>query len=336
MADAFPPGMRVTDNLLLKRRLIPGPDTFLIQVEVIAAAMALATFAALAIFWLRRRTRSAARGLWPAVGVPTLLTLLAVAFMMSFLSAPLWRILPALWVVQFPWRLLFVLSVCGIIALGLALDGLPLGPITAVVSALAISTVMAFAGFHQFRARCDAGDLPAAVFARLQRHHTPEPTDEYIPAAANPGSFRPDNPPFWLAAHPQDYAPGTTPNTIDIDPSAPMPAVPASAHLDATPLRFSVVSPAPAFVVVNLENYPNWKIMRDGRDTPDRVHRSDGLIVIAIPAGVSSIAIAWHDSWDERLGWAITLFTLLVWVVARLRQVSARSRAVSVPRRIPA
>ncbi len=331
MADAYPAGMRVTDNLLLHRILLPGRDTFLIHVEEIAAVTALAGLAALAVVWLRHRRRSAAPDPWLRVALPTLCTLVAVLFLQSFLSAPVWRDLPAFWVVQFPWRLLFVLSVCSVLAIALALDGLRLPPLLGFFSALGLSLAMASPAIHLFRARCFAGDAPAAVRATLQRHHTPEPTDEYTTAQASPGGFRPDNPPFWLAAQPQDYAPGTTPNTIDIDPNALMPAVPPTAQLHATPLHFSITSPTPAFLIVNLEDFPNWRVRRNGGTVSEHIHRPDGLITIAVPAGVSSIAITWKESWDERLGGAITLFTLLGCFIAllidRLRPRGARAQA---------
>jgi len=318
MGDAFPPGMRPTDNLLLHRILLAGRDDFLISTEHITAAMLAATLLALALACFMARKESSATAPWSRAGVPVLTVTLAVAFLMTFLSAALWRTLPALWAVQFPWRLLYVLGVCLALAFAMALRKLQWRT-TAALAALALTAALAVPAMHLFHETCEAAALPSAERATLLRHHTPEPTDEYVPAAASLGAYRPDNPPFWLAAQPDAYAPGTTPNTIDADPNALMPSAPPDAQLYATPLHFSITTRARAYLIVNLEGYPHWRVTRNGETVP-LLHRADGLIALAVPAGESAINIRWRLGWDESLGGAITAFTAVLWLFRSLRR----------------
>ena len=317
MADAFPPGMRPTDNLLLHRTLLPGRDDFLLSTQHIAAAMLALTLLALLIGYFSAG-REPSPQLWRRVGTPVLAVTLAIGWMVLYLSAPLWRALPALWAVQFPWRLLFVLGVCLALGCALAMRNLTWPTLPTTLAALALTAALALPAMHLFHETCEAAALPAAERDTLLRHHSPEPTDEYVPAAASLGAYRPDNPPFWLAAQPGDYTPGTTPNTIDVDPNALMPAAPPGAQLSATPLHFGITAPVSNYLIVNLEDYPHWRLTRNGQAIT-LLHRADGLIALPIPAGQSVIDIRWIAGWDEILGAAITTLTAALWLFNRPR-----------------
>jgi hypothetical protein len=309
MADAFPPGLRPIDNLLLHRTLLPGRDDFLLHIQHLTLLLAAITLITLTVAFLRRKDNQRA--------TDTTATLaLTVLFSLTWLAAPLWRTLPALWIVQFPWRALFILATCMAFAAALALRNLHLSPATTTVAALSLTAALAIPTIQLFREPCAASDTPTAFLATLQQHHTPEPTDEYVPAHAHLGAYRPDNPPFWLTPDPNAYAPNTTPNLIDTDPTAPMPAVPSNAHLSATPLHLDLTTPAPTTLILNLEDYPNWRITRNNSPAT-KLPRPDGLIAIALPAGASTIDITWHHGWDELLGTAISLLALITWLISR-------------------
>jgi hypothetical protein len=98
-----------------------------------------------------------------------------------------------------------------------------------------------------------------------------------------------------------------------------MPSAPPGAQLSATPLHFQVEAHAPGYLIVNLEDYPHWHVTRDG-ETVALLHRADGLIVLALPAGESVIDIRWEAGWDETLGAAITALTAGLWLFNRFRR----------------
>ncbi len=237
---------------------------------------------------------------------------------MTFLARPIWATLPTLWVVQFPWRSLFILTACLGLALALALRRIPIRTIPAALGLL-FTAALSFSIVHVTHLACVADQGPHEFLTRFQTHRTPEPTDEYVVATGSGDFLRPDNPPFWLAAAPTDYAPHTTPNPAAADPRAEWPAMPDNARLSPTPLRFSVSNPQPQFLVINLQDYPNWRITANGGQPLPHLRRPDGLLTIALPAGPASISIVWHSRWDEYLGAAISTFAVLAFLLTRTR-----------------
>ena len=316
MADAYTPGMRPYDNLLPLRGFEGLEDLFLVHVGHIVLGLGVMTLAALAVAWWRDRSLP---GLNEARNLPLMMVTMAVLFLVITPSAPLWKHLPELWVAQFPWRTLLFLGCCLGLALASALRATRLRQsVTVTVSISWVAALGLLCGVA-FRHGCDASDQPQAILAGLQRHHTPEPTDEYVPAAAEAETMRPDDPPFWLTQDPQSFVAGTTPNLTGTDPSAPMPAVPAGARLAATPLHFHVFSRDSSFLVVNLQGYPKWRVWRNGEPVRELRHRPDGLLAFPVPPGASEVEIAWHHTADEWLGAALSLVALGLGLRSRVR-----------------
>jgi hypothetical protein len=68
----------------------------------------------------------------------------------------------------------------------------------------------------------------------------------------------------------------------------------------------------PAFLILNLRDYPAWHVFRNGHLDPDREQRDDGLIALDLPAGISTIDIRYARTPDQTVGDAITLLALLI------------------------
>jgi len=77
------------------------------------------------------------------------------------------------------------------------------------------------------------------------------------------------------------------------------------------------VSPGRAFFVIDLRDYPAWRITVNGMLSTNRPHREDGLIVLPVSGGRSEINITYARSSDEVCGWILTVLSLgglcLVW-----------------------
>lgn len=320
MSNAFQPNFRPTDNLFFHRILLPWRDWFFMRTEHIAIVLAIATAVALTAAWFnaRRFPRTEAAA-WHQAGTPIAALAAVLLFCMTFLAKPIWRTLPALWVVQFPWRSLFILAACLGLAIALALRRIPIRRVPAALASLLLTAGLAFTVIPATHLACIGDQGPREFQARLANHRSPEPTDEYIVATGSADFLRPDNPPFWLAPTPTAYAPGTTPNPAADDPTADWPAMPDHASFSPTPLHFTVTAPGPAFLVVNLQDYPNWRILRNGTQALPHLRRPDSLLTVALPAGPSSLSIVWHHTWDEYLGGFISAGALLAFLFGHRR-----------------
>jgi hypothetical protein len=291
----------------------------------------------------------------------TLLTLL-IAFLLTPISSPIWHHLPNLAYLQFPWRLLTLLTPILALSIALLLDT-PTGPskpaqdpgapcldsetwvrrmpyrtVTAITLLLPLAlTVLSYRLYHQ---PPDPTDDPTHLAQLFSTHHGFPPTDEYTPLLADNDPLRTNNPAYWLAHSPNDPAPNTQPTaaalnpTLDTDdtpiPDAQTLSTPAPHHLTLTLTQ-------PSLLVLNLRDYPNWQVTTTTLGTPpktqlspsaqdsaqDHIARNDGLIAIALPAGHSTIDITWHRTLDQQLGLALSAISLLTLALTHRRKTTA-------------
>ena len=288
------PGLRPDDNTLFHLTPDAGHDLVLHTASTLAVLFLAVSFAALAATLLRHRGQGRAHALQlaqhlshnpdlqnpdpkPGICVPALLALttLAIAFLLTPASLPLWHHLPELAFLQFPWRLLALLAPIAVLALALSLPKFHLRALPQAAFALLLPAALIAPAFHTFHQPCDPEDTPQA---RYDLFHSPagdDPTDEYTPIAADNDSLRPNNPPFRLL-----------PNTL-LDDTPPSPAeLPGPA-----PTSLNFVLQTPAKLVLNLREYPLWRVENEGKIDPDRSPRADGLLTIPLPTGPVHLTI---------------------------------------------
>jgi hypothetical protein len=290
-------GMRIADNFLFHHTADPLHDAVLHTASVSAIIVLIAAAAALIAAFLRSRTRCSTL---------TRLTVLAfaIAFMLTPLSAPIWRIAPEMAFLQFPWRLLAVLAPAICLAVAIAIDrpasqnpsapsmrsriayGWGLSLITcAIVAAITLPVVSIF------RQPCDDEDTVAARLALFNSKSGTDPTDEYTPTDADNDSLAQTDPAFWLAEDPDSKPP-------------------ASATPGPVPMHFAVLSPRDETLILNLRDYPAWQVKIDGVATHPEQKRADGLIALPVPSGTLHIDIAYVNGLDHTLGDDISLAAL--------------------------
>jgi hypothetical protein len=328
---------RFQDNFLFARTADAAHDAVNHTASSLALTLLLVTVAAVSALLLRTRPSSLpAKATLPGRTSstrflpPTLAALtLVIALLLVPLSTPLWLHLPELAFLQFPWRLLTILS--ALLCLALALLFNPLGGpfMTRLhrVSGVAIATILPLAlgtlCYHLYAQGCDPADLPSTVANLFRTHHGTPPTDEYTPSDADNNILRPDNPGFWLIpardsqgnpANPDTPAPNTTPTPAELTPSITDDdfLFPDSQTLSTpAPARFWVHPAQPSILVLNLRDYPNWDVTGTGEDTMETEHypgpqRNDGLIAMQLPPGRRRIDITWRRSPDQTLGLALS------------------------------
>jgi len=235
---------------------------------------------------------------------PLAILTIAITLLLTPLTAIIWNDAPELAFLQFPWRLVAILTAVLALAIALALKPLRWKPIARTVTAIALSAALTYPAYSIFHQPCDEEDTPRGREALFHSSQGTDPTDEYTPATADNDSLVQNDPAFWLSPDPNAKAPDAkTPDTNSIVNAEPGP----------TPPHLTITTRIPEDLILNLRDYPAWRITRNG--IPITTHnqqnqRDDGLIAIPIPAGPSTIDITYTQTLDQTIGDAISLFSL--------------------------
>jgi hypothetical protein len=271
----------------------------------------------------------------PASLAPTVALLtLTIALLLTPFSTPIWQHLPNLAYIQFPWRLLILLTPILALTIALLLDTrsnlgapclasetwvrrVPSSLVTALTLILPLTlSAISYRLYHQ---SFDPTNNPATLSQLFTTHHGFPPTDEYTPTQADNDPLRTTNPAYWLAHAPNDPAPNTLPTAAELNPNVntdDTPIPPNQTLSTHAPHHLTLTLIQPSLLVLNLRDYPNWQLTNThenslNMDHPRHIARNDGLIAISIPAGQSTIDITWHRTLDEQLGLALSAFSLM-------------------------
>jgi hypothetical protein len=316
VAMAIIANMRFQDNFLFDDTADAAHNIVNHTVSVLAIVLVALAVAVLSAIFLhsQSRTQTPDRLLQRSDSPPlfvsfslAILTLL-ITFLLVPLSTPLWNHVPELAFLQFPWRLLTILSAVLYLAVALLLGRLPQSRSTSwnvAAIALLAPLLLSALGYHLYAQGCDPTDMPVFIDAIVADHHGVMPTDEYTPLNADNDVLRTDNPGYWLAATPGAPAPNTHPTAAEFNPTLPNDDV-------EPPLSQTVSTPAPRHLelnltqpedlVLNLRDYPDWQVKRNGASITKHLQRDDGLLAIALPAGISVIDIQWRETRDQQFG----------------------------------
>ncbi len=325
IAMATVPGMRPSDNTLFHHTGDAFHDAVLHTASTLAILLLCLTAVALLYTGIvvKREQASAPaaepmhacraqphRSPTPLLPLLSILTAV-VALLLTPLAAPLWRYLPEFAFLQFPWRILALLAAVLALALALALKSLPLRTPLAIALALLLPAALTYGAYGNFRQFCEPEDTPEAQFALFHATAGAEPTDEYTPVTADNDSLQHANPPFCLL-----------PAASDPDSPCPPGPIPGQAphHLD---LDLS----SSQELVLNLRDYPAWRVHRNGIPIPDRIERDDGLIAFPLPAGHSHIDVIDTVTPDQTAGDAISAVALCIFAPAAWLSLRRRRRA---------
>jgi hypothetical protein len=310
IAMAIIPNMRIQDNFLFHHTGDAPHNQVLHTVSFIAVILLTLTVAALVISLTQSIKRAKLTNLTDFVHIRkdlTVATLLsplailtaAIALLLTPLTAIIWNHAPELAFLQFPWRLVAILTAVLALTIALALKPLNWRPTTRATAAIALSAALTYPAYSVFHQPCDEEDTPRAREALFQSNHGTDPTDEYTPTTADNDSLAHNDPAFWLSSDPNAKAheAGSAVNT------QPGP----------TPTHLTITTSIPEDLILNLRDFPAWRITRNGTPITTRSQqdqRDDGLIAIPIPAGPSTIDITYAHTLDQTIGDALSLFSL--------------------------
>lgn len=280
-------GSRPHDNFLFIHTTDRDHDAFNRIISSIAVLEIAATLIGAAV---ARRWRQSKPELWNAL----VIWAVACSAVMFPVTALLWKYLPKLEFMQFPWRWLLCLSM--LFALFVTV-GFRRWWMRASVCALAV-LVIALAWVRIQEPWWDnRGDLK-----EMQDNMTDqigyEGTDEYTPLGADPTA---------------------------IDKTARKVRVEGTAHAaihvyqwDAESKYFTADMSAPGQLALKLFAYPAWRAEVNGRLTQTARSESTGQMLVPVEAGMNRVQITFIRTWDRKLGGWISLSAgiLIVGLVA--------------------
>ena len=315
VAMAIIANMRVEDNFLFGHTGDGPHDQVLHTASLIAVSMLIASLLALVVAFAAHYKRQLTDTDAATSPLPILAALtLCIAFLLTPISLPLWHHLPELAFLQFPWRLLCVLGSTLALTIALALRSIPTTKaLLASTSILALVFVGSMTAWKvlAFRQPCDALDLPFVRAQLFVSHHGVEPTDEYTPTNADNDVLRWDDPAYWLASNPAAFAPGTVPNPAATILNYDVPPPTEQTVSGVAPRHLQLDLLQPETLVLNLRDFPAWRVFHNGTLITQHLQRDDGLLAIALPAGTSVVDVRWHRTWDQILGDVLSLLALL-------------------------
>ncbi|MGH9843379.1 MAG: 6-pyruvoyl-tetrahydropterin synthase-related protein [Blastocatellia bacterium] len=307
------------------------------------AQVALAFLFGLACWPLLRNRRP------PAPPIVLGLTLAAFGLAISLpWSDVLWRYLPGLKFIQFPWRFLpFVSLGCGLLAAVMRegwslLKPFPRAAISFLMTVLVVANILftwAVARLHDPEITSDRAakllqspDLKKVSFEEANRIQNDDKVS-YLGYSANQIFFRPNQAELAM------YPPVSEPGGLTIFGGR---GHITSQQISIKHRRFTVECNEPVRARLETYHYPHWVARLDGREIPVGVEREqgrgEGLMLLDLPAGRYELTLdfevrtpverwaAWLSvcAWVLLIGWMIRLMILRL--IARFR----RQRATPV------
>jgi hypothetical protein len=293
------------NNFLFERTTDAEHDAVLYT----ASWVAISVLAMTAVFLLAAALKKPATRLDKNPLGPALFLTATIFILLIHISSFLYRILPNLAYLQFPWRFIAVLAAVTVLAFVLALPALRR---RWLLAALLLPLVVAPIGYRIFVQSCEDDDEAAL---ELRGIGVPtEPTDEYTPINADASQLHQVPQTFWLA------------NITDDPPTTTPPAAVTLQHGDTENYRLTTSIATPTLLVLRLWDYPGWRVSVNGREVTNRPRRNDGLLCIPLPVGRSTVEIHFARTFDHILGQLISAIALVLLVILLRRNALARRR----------
>jgi 6-pyruvoyl-tetrahydropterin synthase related domain len=297
-----------TENFLFMRSNDPAAMAFNGKVSWVAVGMIFVTVIAATLGGLRRRDF---RIIW------SIIASLAAAsvWMMLPASAWLWRVLPELPFLQFPWRWLELLAIACAFFVAAAMNQAPErhpSGISWLVVVLLFAALGGAATAMIENAIWDTGDVSSMADA-IRGGHGYEGTNEYAPIAVDrlelPGNPDADE-------RPDGVSPDPAPPIGELDPASGEIVAASGVRVareiwSAERKVFTADNGTPFTLALRLAEYPAWNFKVDGRTVAPGVHPETGQILISLGSGFHRVEARFLRTWDRTMGGLISALTAL-------------------------
>ncbi len=291
ISEAVSAGSRPSDNFLFIHTTDADHDAFNKIISWVAALEMAAIFLAAIVGKLWRDEK---RAIWNALS----LWAVACGVLMFPVSQLLWKILPKLQFMQFPWRWLLCMSVIFTIFVTVGFRKCWIRGAVCAASLLVI-----FLAWHHVQVPWwdNAADL-REMRDNMADHIGYEGTDEYSPIGAEPSSIDKE--------------------ARDVTVTGPAKAAIRVQRWDAESRAFTAELSAPDQLALKLFPYPAWRVQVNGQTVQTRPRQRTGQMLVPVSAGMNRVEIQFVRTWDRTAGaWisVLTVFGLLARTFSRRR-----------------
>ncbi len=291
IAQAVSAGSRPADNFLFIHTTDADHDAFNRIITGVAVLEMAVIFAAAG---MSRRWRETQRELWTAlVGWAV-----ACSLLMFPVSALLWKILPKMQFMQFPWRWLLCLSM--IFTLFVAV-GMRSWWWRAAVCGISILVILM--SWHRIQPPWwdNAADL-REMRDNMGDRVGYEGTDEYTPSGADPGAIDKE--------------------ARNVTGAGPAHAAIRVSRWEAESKMFTAEMSAPDELALRLFRYPAWQVEVNG-SVVQTASTDTGQMLVPVEAGMNRVQINFVRTWDRAAGGWISLVAaggLALWTLLARRR----------------
>jgi hypothetical protein len=292
-------------------------DVILRQVSWIAVSMIAVALAAVIISYFRNSLPKPRKKWIPLAAIP-----IVVLFLLFPISRPLWRLLPEMPFLQYPWRWLEAVEAPMAIFFVAAIwpsSRKGRNAVASVCAALFLAaTVYASATFFQV---CYPEDTVASTLTSYRTGAGFEGMYEYAPPGADITQIATRLPDACLVSDPSAALGKTDPDDPDANPIWSTDqgscqatfAVAGGNQTNPEHRSFVATIPRPGYLVLRLLRFPGWTLRLNGRLLTALPQRDDGLIVVPVPQGRVNLAIDWTTTPGAIAGcWLSGVSVLLV------------------------
>lgn len=278
------------------------PEFMWFNWRVSGVAMSVMLITGIAAVLVARRRREFPEIWW------MLLALGAAAVLFMFPpSLFLWRVLPKLEFVQFPWRWLGVLDLVFAFFLAAAIGRAKRPWIGGLAIALALTTLAAALVYDGW---WDSEDIPVLTKS-IQTGRGYEGTDEYQPLGCDRYELPGSDPEGEIIGKPapriQDF---------DVETSMFRRAPDGTVHIErwgANEKRITTESATPVTLALRLLNYPGWRVQVDAKTVSPGAAPETAQMLIALPSGAHQVEVQFTSTWDRIAGAIISaIFAILL------------------------
>jgi hypothetical protein len=218
-------------------------------------------------------------------------------------TAVLWKSLPKMQFMQFPWRWLLCLSMIFSVLVTLGLRRWWWRAAVCVLSILVIVVAWTRVQAPWWDNAADLREMQDNVATGAGY----EGTDEYTPVGADPGAIDKD--------------------ARQVTVNGPAHAAIHLYRWDAESRMFTAEMSAPDQLALRLFRYPAWQVSVNGHVVETAARAETGQMLVPVGAGTNRVEIQFVRTWDRAVGGWISLITallLVAWTLMRRVRISGR------------